>query len=235
MTDENPIPPEVTTLAEDIRQKLQEGLGSRVFLVDPNLTNTLFETVKKNEDLMSHFSERELRLDISNFLGTLHAIPPKNDAEYQKEITNFIESLRNEKEYTAIFILEGVYGIPIGTKIGAFEIINADLTDPSFKRNFDTVLQKYSKFDLKECVWAEIQFKSFKNEGVVNEFYEKAEFLLSILTFLLEYRISIDNIKGLIKSEKQSFFIGTFESMPARSQKTTSRSSVRSKRPSPPG
>jgi hypothetical protein len=196
----------------EIAKKIETGLGVRVAIIGREQIDDLFNILIKDNQYLEHFSEPELKQEIGTFISSLYAIPPKDTNDLNDRITKFGESLEREKEYTAIFAIEGVYRIPVGTEIGLVKIIEPDLSNPMFKDYFENVLQKRTKCELIDCVWGKIKFKSYKNQGVKEEFFEKIEFFLSIITFLLDHQLDPNALMGAIFSETGGItFIGGFE------------------------
>ena len=58
---------------------------------------------------------------------------PKDEAEAKERIREFLESLEKEKSYEATIILPCVIGLPIGTKIGSFEIVEQKIGNHPLK------------------------------------------------------------------------------------------------------
>lgn len=86
----------------------------RVYSIQPQWIDDLYKSFVKNvPDLRDHFSEPELRREISNFLSRLLAFPPGPD--FEDIVNNFVDSLRQEKEYEAIILLKGLIELPLGT------------------------------------------------------------------------------------------------------------------------
>ena len=106
-----------------------------------------------------------------------------------------------EKEYTAIFVLPGTFGVPIGTRIGEFEIIEVDLSDNKLKELIEGHFSKLTRFDLKKCVWVRTKFKSYRNLRIHELLYKKAESLLPVLSFALHSRIPLNNLMGYVISD----------------------------------
>ncbi len=201
-------------ILDDISKIIREKIGGRVIVIDPKNITDLFNIIVKNDvTILNHFSENELRQEIGVFLTSLHFDHPKSESEFYDRIQKFIDIITIEKKYTAIIVITGVYGVPIGKKIGPLEVIEPDLSNKHVREYFDMIQNDFNS-PLTDCVWGKIQFNSFKNETVRDVLFEKLEFPFSILTFVLQQKIDPSEILGVIFSEDgRIFFISPFKGM----------------------
>jgi len=140
-------------IRDDIAKLLTKSLGIPVYPVDPkSIENVYNAIVKEAPELKNIFAEDELRREVSNFIikvVTAHT----NKEELGKRVNEFIEDLKHEKEYEAILLLKGLIELPIGTKIGALEIIEKDDKREKLMEHIK-YLEKKKIIDSADCSWA---------------------------------------------------------------------------------
>jgi hypothetical protein len=188
-------------ILKEITKKFEGMPGIKVVSVLPELTKNIYANLVKDVQYLKHFSESELKEEIGVFVSSLFREVQLTEEEYQEKIENFTKNLGTEKEYTAIFVLPGTFGVPIGTRIGEFEIIEVDLSDNKLKELIEGHFSKLTRFDLKKCVWVRTKFKSYRNLRIHELLYKKAESLLPVLSFALHSRIPLNNLMGYVISD----------------------------------
>jgi hypothetical protein len=182
-----------------------------ITIIDSEKIENLLNILKKDGTITKNFSEIVLRQEIGTFLSSLQTSPPKDKLSFQERVNNFCENLIKEKNYIAFIVIDGIYGVPIGTFINNLEIIEPDLTNPQFKEYIEKI-QKEMTHPLMDCLWGKLQFKSYRIHDVKNVFYDKLELPLAILTFILNRRIDPNDIIGIIFPEKGKIhLIGGFK------------------------
>lgn len=196
-------------IQRDIAKLLSDKLKIRVLTVDPQWVDNVYNAfIKDVPELKSLFTEAELRREVSDFIGKVVVFHPKNK-ELGERITEFIEDLKEEKEYIAILLLNGIIDLPIGTRIGTMQIIDKDESRKELMEHIK-YLEEKGLVSPHNRSWAKVTFKSHRTVDLSEVLYKILELPYSILSLITHINLDVRDTVGAIYSPKKNiWFLGT--------------------------
>ena len=198
-------------IQSQLAQLFSQSLNIPTFSIDPKFVEDVYDAVVRDvPNLKSLFSQTELRREVSDFVGRTVVFRPK-DSELGDRINEFIEGLLEEKEYEAILLLKGLIGLPIGTKLGAMEIIQKDENRKELLEHIRYLEDKRLIYP-DNCSWARIVFTSHRMVDVSDVLFRFLELPYSILSLIMHMNLDPGDTVGAIFSKRGSiWFLGGME------------------------
>ena len=196
-------------IQKNLAKLLSDELKIRVVTIEPPWVDSMYEAVKKDvPQLESLFTEAELRREVSDFLGKVVVFRPKNE-ELGELITEFIEDLKEEKEYMAILLLNGIIDLPIGTRIGTMQIVEKDESRKELMEHIK-YLEEKRLISAHNRSWAVVKFKSHRTIDLSEVLYKILELPYSVLSLITHINLDARDTVGAIYSPKKTvWFLGT--------------------------
>lgn len=190
----------------------------------------ILEIIKIDSDIKKHFTDEELLTEIHPFAYNIRNFLFKLisgsyvDSNNDVDVISFVNSLKEEQEYTAFIWLEGL-NIPEGKKILKFqtEVPPYDhkqfSSDLSFLNKVMLQTNPQQSMNFEEYAWAKITYKTFKKELIVNDLYRELEIHYSILSLFMNVDLDAKepigllfrSTKGLILNEKASKHLNSLQ------------------------
>jgi len=195
-------------IQRNIVKLLSDSLKIPVYSIEPKLMENVYDAIiEEVPELKSIFTEDELRREVSNFMSKVVAFHTKGE-ELGERITEFIEDLKQEKEYEAILLLNGLIDLPIGTKLGVMEIIEKDESRKELMDHIKYVEDKGLIYP-QNCSWAKLVFKSYRTIDLSEILYKMLSLPYSILSLIMHMNMDVGDTVGAIYSQKGNiWFLG---------------------------
>lgn len=176
----------------DIKRKISEKIFADLpiispnhegFTITPDLIDTILADLLKDNDIRNKIWKIELKEEIRLFLLSIGISGNLTyDAIYGKT-SEFIDYLKQTIEYRAIFIIPGVFGLPIGTRFGNFTIVNPS-TDEAIKDQIIFRLNHLERF-YDKFGWGEIKFTTYRTARLDEVLIKELERPLSLVSLLM--------------------------------------------------
>jgi hypothetical protein len=193
------IDPLGAKIQRELAESISKNLNIPVFVISPEIIQKLLEEVKQLPDIEKKYSASELHQEVSSFVSKLTVMRPKDEAEAEKRIKDFIEALEKEKNYEAFIILPSVIGIPIGTKIGNLEIVEQEIEDKHFLE-FLNHHKEHKRIHIDGRTQAKVSFSAYTSVEVVKVLHKVLELPFAILSLILDSDLDVRDCIGSIKS-----------------------------------
>lgn len=184
------------------REKRKTGVT-----ITHELVETICSILQQDADIKKNTTPQELREDTSLFLQRSIGFYENNADTLKQETIKFIEDFKEIREYRAVFLLNGVRGLPKNTKFGSMRIIELP-NDEMVISHVNTILVDSASADRSD--WAEIIFSTYRNRDFLNDvFIKELEKPLSFVSLLLNHSFDPRQIVGIIYHQNGSrTFIG---------------------------
>lgn len=196
-------------IQRNLAKLLFDNLKIPVYLISPKLIEDCYDvTLTEVPELKSLFTEDELRREVSNFVSKVVASHTEGE-ELRERITEFSEDLKQEKEYEAILLLNGMIDLPLGTKLGAMEIIRNDESRKELMEHIK-YLEEKGVISPHNRSWARVMFKSHRTIDLSEVLYKILELPYSVLSLVTHINLDVrDTIGAIYSSNKNVWFLGT--------------------------
>jgi len=186
-------------IQNEIAETISKSLNIPVFVINQDVVEKLLEEVRQLPDIDKKYSASELHEEVSNFISKFTVMRPKDEAEAEKRIREFLESLEKEKTYEAFLILPSVIGIPIGTKIGSLEIVEQEIEDKHLLE-FLEYHKEHKRLHIDGRTQAKVSFSAYTSVNVTKVLYKILELPFAILSLILDSDLDARDCVGAIKS-----------------------------------
>jgi hypothetical protein len=187
-------------LRTEIAESLSKSLNIPVFVINPEAVNKILEGVKQEiPDIEKKYSSHELHEEVSSFVSKFTVMRPKDEAETEKRIKDFLEALEKEKPYEAFIILPSVIGVPVGTKIGSLEIVEQEIDDKHFLE-FLNHHKEHKRLYIDGRTQAKVSFSAYTTVDVTKVLYKILELPFAILSLILDTDLDARDCVGMVKS-----------------------------------
>jgi len=195
-------------IQRNLAKLFSDKLKIPVYTIEPQWVEDVYNAfIKDVPELKPLFTEAELRREVTNFVSKVVVFHTKGE-ELGERITEFIEDLKQEKEYEAILLLNGLIDLPIGTKLGVMEIIEKDESRKGLMDHIKYLEEKRLIYP-QNCSWARVVFKSRRSTDLSEILYKILALPYSILSLVMHMNMDVGDTVGAIYSSKGNiWFLG---------------------------
>ncbi len=198
MTDEK-IKQMGEKIQSEISETISKSLNIPVFSISQETIQKMLDEVKKLPNIEDKYSPSELHEEVSSFLSQGIVFRPKSEEEVRERIEKFLTTLEKEKTYEATIILPSVIGLPVGTKIGALEIVEQNIEDKHLME-FLEFQKEHNQVFVDGRSQAKVIFKAYTSTKPAAVLYKLLELPFAIISLLLDFDLNPRDCAGNIKS-----------------------------------